>query len=230
MSSQLNYLIDEIEGALAIYYSGRTGGQYRKTAFILCDDYTELLSKLFLLEDDSNWTDKKSKNGFKNFHEVLQDVKLIFNDKQSDDLDELMKLHEAIRDRRKRRNDFFHSTHLLDLNVNHRGCVDALCDLIRYGGLLMGDEWNRTIRSRLRMDTFCTLLKIEQGSFDDATLWPRVDEILKNWPRRDNNKKTISRKGTQYAQHPEDMHLRMCVDWGGRDLAEKLKSLLPDSE
>jgi hypothetical protein len=32
--------------------------------------------------------------------------------------------------RRARRNDFFHSTHLLDLNFHARDCVEAFCDLL----------------------------------------------------------------------------------------------------
>ena len=77
------------------------------------------------------------------------------------------------------------------------------------------------------MNTFCTLLELERGSFDDPTLWCRVDEILKAWPRRGQEKKTIGKKGTQYAEHPEDLHLRMCVDWGGGELLVKLRALLP---
>jgi hypothetical protein len=47
--NQLPYLLDEICAGVEIYYTGRTGGQYLKTAFILCDDYTKLAAKLFLL-------------------------------------------------------------------------------------------------------------------------------------------------------------------------------------
>lgn len=56
---QLTYLMDEVCAGVEIYYTGRAGGQYLKTAFILCDDYTELTSKLFLLMDDANWPDKE---------------------------------------------------------------------------------------------------------------------------------------------------------------------------
>lgn len=55
--SQLTYLMREIGAGVEVFYSSRTGGQFWKTAFILCDNYTKLLSKLFLIEDDSNWSD-----------------------------------------------------------------------------------------------------------------------------------------------------------------------------
>ncbi|MCH8880681.1 MAG: hypothetical protein IID34_12475 [Planctomycetes bacterium] len=225
--SQLPYLLDEICSTLAMYYSGRSTGQSLKTAFILCDDYAELLSKLFLIEDDTPWSETKKNNHYKNFHDVLKDLESVFAAKRSGDLAKLKELTTNLRDRRKRRNEFFHSTHLLDLNINTRGCVEALCSLIDYGALLFGTIWHTGVRSRPRMNTFCTLLELERGSFDDPTLWCRVDEILKVWPRRGQEKKTISKKGTQYAEHPEDLHLRMCVDWGGRELLVKLHALLP---
>jgi hypothetical protein len=53
----LPYLLDEICAGAEIYYTGRTGGQYLKTALVLCDDYSELVSKLFLRTNDSDWTD-----------------------------------------------------------------------------------------------------------------------------------------------------------------------------
>jgi len=55
--SQLTYLMREICAGIEIFYSSKTGGQFWKTAFILCDNYTELASKLFLVEDDPNWSD-----------------------------------------------------------------------------------------------------------------------------------------------------------------------------
>ena len=32
--------------------------------------------------------------------------------------------------------------------------------------------------------------------------------------------------GTNDTVHPEDLHLRLCVIWGGRELCEKLKAIL----
>lgn len=55
--SQLTYLMREICAGIEIFYSSKTGGQFWKTAFILCDNYTELASKLFLVEDNPNWSD-----------------------------------------------------------------------------------------------------------------------------------------------------------------------------
>lgn len=55
--SQLTYLMREICAGLEIFYSSKTGGLFGKTAFILCDNYTELASKLFLVEGNPNWSD-----------------------------------------------------------------------------------------------------------------------------------------------------------------------------
>jgi len=44
--AQLTYLIYEIGSGMEIYYSSRLGERYLKTAFILCDNYVELLSQI----------------------------------------------------------------------------------------------------------------------------------------------------------------------------------------
>jgi hypothetical protein len=223
--AQLSYLVTEICAALEIYYSGRTGGQYHKTAFILCDDYTELTSKLFLLADNRKWSDKKDEHRFKTYHDIQLDVQAVFRAKRLGELAQVERLHAAMQARRDRRNDFFHSTHLLDLTVNQRECVEAFCDLMDYGKLLFGTGWESEVSSRDQMETLHTFLLLEKRSFCDATIMPKVNSILKDWPRRDKDK-TVSRKGTQFAEYPEDLHLRLCVIWGGRELRDKLKALL----
>jgi hypothetical protein len=55
--NQLTYLMREIGAGVEIFYSSKTTGQFIKSAFVLCDNYTELLSKLFLIENDRNWSD-----------------------------------------------------------------------------------------------------------------------------------------------------------------------------
>ncbi len=55
--SQLTYLMREIGAGAEILYSSKSTGQFIKSAFVLCDNYTELLSKLFLIEDNPSWSD-----------------------------------------------------------------------------------------------------------------------------------------------------------------------------
>ncbi|MEG5040900.1 MULTISPECIES: hypothetical protein [unclassified Microcoleus] len=63
--SQLTYLMREICAGIEIFYSSKTGGQFWKTAFILCDNYTELASKLFLVADNPKWSDMRDKEAKK---------------------------------------------------------------------------------------------------------------------------------------------------------------------
>lgn len=225
--SKLSYLMDEISAGMEVYYSGKNGGQYLKTAYILCDDYVELVTKLYLVEKIAGWTDKKTNGSFKNFHDILKDLeKSLKGHRAPDVLMRVQAIQQNMSDRRKRRNDFFHSTHLLDLNVTQRVCVEAFCELMEYGGILFLQDWNAGVQSRCRMETLVTLFQLELRSFSDATVWPKINSVLKDWPRRSPDKKTISKKGTQYAEHPEDLHLRLCLDWGGQVLRDKLKSML----
>jgi hypothetical protein len=258
--SELIYLMREICAGIEIYYSGRTDEQYHKTAFVLCDDYTELTSKVFLLKDNSSWSDSRSekeiqkfekaqkaiedalgagnipdpkdleqlkkgvgKGSFKNYGDVLEDVRKVFEKKRKADLPKLHTLQNAMRARRKRRNDFFHSTSLLDLNVGKHVCVAAFCDLLDYGALLFPKEWNPTIEATRNLETLEILLRLEKKAENDLSMPLRISNVLRNWPRNLSSK---ALKGVHLAEHPGDMHLMLSVIYGGPELKNKLRELL----
>ncbi len=223
-AAKLPYLIDEICAAVEIYFTGRTGGHYLKTAFILCDDYTELTAKLFLLSDNARWSDRKANEHFKNYHDVLSDVEGVFTAKRGADLATAQNIHGNMKNRRGRRNDFFHSTHLLDLSAGQRFVVEALCDLFAYGGLLFPTDWQRHVDSSRNLDTMRILLLIEKASFSDPSISTKAASVFREWPR---NKPNAARKGVQMTEYPEDFHLRLCVTYGSNILRDKLKALLP---
>jgi len=223
---KLPYLIDEICAAVEIYYTGRQGGQYLKTAFVLCDDYTELTAKLFLLADNRHWSDTKDNGRFKNYHEVLVDVENVFQNKFPAELSDIQTVQNHFKERRDRRNDFFHSTHLLDLGANPRGVVEAFCDLFTYGELLFKENWQSHIKSSRNLETMHILLLIEKASFSDPTVWGRAMDIIHKWPR---NKSNAARKGVHITEYPEDFHLRLSILHGSNILRDKLKAVLPES-
>ena len=245
-AAKLPYLIDEICAAVEIYFTGRLGEQYLKTAFILCDDYNELTAKLFLLTDNHRWSDKKPTGGrtncatptcgrtacttdatsqsFKNYHDVLGDVEDVFTRKRVAHLSTVQTIHANMKARRERRNDFFHSTTLLDLGIAHRGVVEAFCDLFAYGELLFGADWQRHVDSSRNLDTMRVLLLIEKASFSDPALWTKAMDVFRTFPR---NKPNAARKGVHMTEYPEDFHLRLCVTYGSNILRDKLKALLP---
>ena len=227
MNPNLPYLMEEICSGIEIYYTGRRGGQYLKTAFILCDDYTELTSKLFLLDDNPNWSDTKPNGHFKNYHDILQDVQNVIQTNRPADVALLQALHARTQNRRHRRNDFFHSTSLLDLSVTPRVCVESFCDLLDYGELLFGQDWRDALDDTRNLDTFATLLRLERKAFSDPSITPKVDQILAsqqcaNW--RWN--KPRPPQGVQLVQSGEDMYLRVSVIYGGQELADQLRALL----
>ena len=227
MNPNLPYLMEEICSGIEIYYTGRRGGQYLKTAFILCDDYTELTSKLFLLDDNPNWSDTKTNGRFKNYRDILQDVRNVIQTNRPADIPTLQRLQMAMQNRRTRRNDFFHSTNLLDLSVTPRICVESFCDLLDYGELLFGQSWLDAMNDTRNLDTFATLLRLEKKSFSDPSITSKVDNIFAeqqcaNW----RWVKPKAPQGIQLVQNGEDMHLRVSVIFGGQDLAKKLKNLL----
>ncbi|MBZ5589356.1 MAG: hypothetical protein LAO05_12410 [Acidobacteriia bacterium] len=224
MNPSLTYLVDEICAGVEIYYTGRTGGQYLKTAFILCDDYGELVSKLFLQTDDPQWTDKKPNDHFKNHPDVLRDVKNVVAMKMAVHSEEVNGLQAALSKRRVRRNDFFHSAGLLDLSVTSRNCVEAFCELLEYGEILFGADWRTALESSRNLGTLEVMLRLERLAFADPSITPKVSKVFQEWPRNTKNNK---KAGAHVAEYPEDLHFRLCVTCGGKTLRDKLKALLP---
>jgi len=227
MNASLSYLMDELCSGVEIYYTGRTGGQYLKTAFILCDDYSELVSKLFLLTHVANWTDKKSNGSFKNFHDIIKEVEDAITQQMPQNLTQIQVLQEAIKKRRSRRNDFFHSTNLLDLSVTPRICIEAFCDLLDYGGILFGANWQTALEGTRNLATLELILQLDRLAFSDPSITPKLNKLVQDCPRNlPNNKK----KGVHVAEYPEDLHLRLCITWGGKSLRDKMKGLLTEAQ
>ncbi|MGH2428595.1 MAG: hypothetical protein ACRDGV_06855 [Candidatus Limnocylindria bacterium] len=223
--TQLKYLVDEICSGVEVYFTGRSGGQYLRTAYILCDDYTELTSKLFLLADDRNWRDAvATRNGerFKNYAEVQADVQGAIDAKRPEVSTEVASLLAEMRIRRTRRNDFFHTTSLLDLSVTSRNCVEAFCDLMDYGALLFAAPWQAAVEASRNLESMWYLLQLERLAFSDPAIQPAVNRIMRTWPR---NVARPARTGSHVAEFPEDLHLRLCITNGGIELRDRLRDL-----
>ncbi len=228
--SKLPYLVAEINAALEVYLSGRTGQQYNRTAFILCDDGAELASKLFLLTGTPKWSDTKDNRRFKNFKDVTAEVRAVFLATRAGDHPAVDTLLSQIESRRDRRNEFFHSTHLLDLNFHARDCVEAFCDLLDYGKLLfppipatLGSGWDAAVEGTGNMQTCEALIRLDRKIYNDPSVGPKVNDIFAKWPRNGPKPK---KKGCEVAHHAEDMHLRLAIRNGGNELRDRLRALL----
>ncbi len=224
--SKLPYLVAEINASLEVYLTGRTGQQYNRTAFILCDDGAELASKLFLIMDTSTWSDTKTNGSFthfKNFRDVTKEVRSVFRAKHPNTYNSIDILLQRIESRRERRNKFFHSTHLLDLNLHPRDCVEAFCDLLDYGKLLFPADWDDAVKATGNMETCEAVVRIDNKSYGDPSIGPKMNAIFGHWPR---NGPSPKKKGCEVAHHAEDMHLRLAIRNGGKDLRNQLRDLL----
>ncbi len=224
--TQLTYLVDEICAGVEIYYSGRTGGQYLKTAFILCDDYSELMSKLYLLSENPAWSDRNDRGRFKNYHQVKNQTEALVRAKGTPDRDTIKAIHDRMKGRRDRRNKFFHSADLLDLSVTLRMCLEAFVDLFDYGSLLFDAAWTTAVTGARNLETYELLLRLERDSLSDPALTDKVMAILGQWPR---NSSSARKLGIQIAAHPQDLHLRLAVTNGGAALRARLRPLLAGS-
>ena len=228
--SKLPYLVAEINAALEVYLSGRIGQRYNRTAYILCDDGAELTSKLFLITDDPAWTDQRAAGGFKNFRDVTRDVRSVFRTRRPGDVNAVDSLLNRMEARRTRRNEFFHSTNLLDLNFHARDCVEAFCDLLDYGKLLFpanpaspNRDWAFVVEGTGNMETYEAVLRLDMKAYLDPSVPQKMNTILKKTKRL--GEKPVA-KGCEVVHHPEDYHLRLCIRNGGKDLRDKLRALL----
>ncbi|HVR23113.1 MAG TPA: hypothetical protein VMU26_07310 [Candidatus Polarisedimenticolia bacterium] len=203
--------------------SGRTGQQYNRTAFVLCDDCVELASKLFLLTDTSTWSDQNATGGYKGFRTVTREVGAIVQAKRPADHAAVEAIRLRMEVRRDRRNTVFHSTTLLDLNFYARDCVEAFCDLLDYGKLLFPSNWDGTVAATGNMETCEAVIRVDKKVYGDPSVTPRLLSILKEQPRFSG---TPSKRGCEVVHHPEDYHLRLCIRNGGKGLRNKLRALL----
>ena len=181
MIQKLPYLVAEINAALEVYLTGRTGQQYNRTAFILCDDGAELAGKLLLLIDNPQWSDAKANGRFKNFKDVSAEVRAVFLAKRAGDHAAVDALLKRIEGRRDRRNGFFHSTHLLDLNLHPRDCVEAFCGLLDYGRLLFPADWDTNVAIAGNMETCEAILRLDQKTYNDPSIGPKVNAVFAKW-------------------------------------------------
>jgi hypothetical protein len=223
MIKKLTYLVFEINAALEIYISGRTGQQYNRTSYILCDDATELTSKLYLLVDCPTWSDTKSGGHFKNYRDITTEVRALFLAKRHADHPAADTLLKRMEGRRKRRNEFFHSTTLLDLNLHARDCVEAFIDLFDYAKLCFRADWDTAVTLAGNMETCETILRLDKKSYADPSVFPKLNALLGSLPRQGPKARA---KGCEIALHAEDLHLRLAIRNGGKPLRDKLRLLL----
>lgn len=219
----LHYLMGELETGLEILFTGRSAGQYWKTAFILCDNYSELTAKLFLSQKMTGWTDQKPNGKFKNYHDILTDIAGcgLFT---APDLTSVQALHADLKTRRDQRNDFFHSANLLKLNVHFPDTIAAFCGLLDYGRLLFGVDWDAGINGRPVLANLALLVRLEHKALTaDPSVTSKVNSIFKEWRK---NKDRVQAKGAFVAEFPEDVHRRMVIINGGTELRNKLQPLL----
>jgi hypothetical protein len=217
----VRHLTEEICVGLQIYVAGRSGS-HLKSAFVLCDDYTELATKMYLVMCSPAWSDTRSNGRFKNYATVLGDLRSSIQASRQSDLGTISDLHDRMLARRARRNVFFHSTTLLDLSVTRRDTAEALVDLLDYCHILFSD-WETVIASVADMETLSLLVRLDAAISRDGTLLAQLNELFEQQPK---NRPGSRQKGAHLTVFPEDLHALMSIRWGGSNLKAALQRLL----
>ena len=214
--SKLRHLVGEVEAAFDIHLAGRSTEQFNRTVFILTDDAVELAAKLYLIEQNSAWSDAKANGSFKNFRQVMAEVRAVAGNAG---IDTLLTRAET---RRQRRNGFFHSTHLLDLTIPRHEVSLALADLFDLGTALF-PGWGAEVEAAGNLETAEALVRLDCRARADPSLTPRVMAVFERHPRASGKARG---RGCEVVFHPEDHHLRLAVRNGGKVLRDTLRALL----
>lgn len=214
--SKLRHLVGEVEAAFDIHLAGRSTEQFNRTVFILVDDAVELAAKLYLIERDPDWSERRSNGRFKNFGNVIEEVRAAIDDEK------VTTLLVRAEGRRRRRNEFFHSTHLLDLTIPSQEINLALVDLFDLGSALFPD-WGAEVEAAGNLETADVLVRLDCRARSDPSLTPRVMAIFAGHRRASGKARA---RGCEVVFHPEDHHLRLAVRNGGKVLRDTLRGLL----
>lgn len=214
--TKLRHLVAEVDAALDIYLAGRTGQQFNKVAFILADDCCELASKLYLITRHPAWSDARANGSFKSFKNVTTEVRAA--------CPAAADVLARIEARREKRNGFFHSAHLLDLTLQPRDVKDALSDLLEYGALLFGTEWEMEVKGQANLETAAVLIKLDCKAHSDPRIVPKIMDVFAK--QRGGGKAAAKASGCEVALHPDDHHLRLAIRNGGPELRDRLAAIL----
>jgi hypothetical protein len=130
---------------------------------------------------------------------------------------------QRIEERRIRRNGFFHSEDLLDLTLHNHAVNEALADVLDYGALLFGKDWDDEIASTGNMETSIALLRLDCRARSDQSIGSKTGKVLKSEPRKGEKP---TKNGCQVTHWPDDHHLILTLRNGGKDLRDRLRALL----
>ncbi len=214
--TKLRHLVGEVEAAFDIHLAGRSTEQFNRTVFILVDDAVELAAKLYLIERNAAWSDVKGDGRFKNFGNVIGEVRTATGHAS---VDALLTRAET---RRQRRNGFFHSTHLLDLTIPSHEVNLALADLFDLGAALF-PGWGTEVEAAGNLETAEALVRFDCRARADPSLTPQVMGVFERHKRASGKARA---RGCEVVFHPEDHHLRLAVRNGGKGLRDTLRALL----
>ena len=171
---------------------------------------------MFLITQNAAWSDARANGRFKSFRDVSSEVRAA--------LPATNDLLTRIEARRDRRNGFFHSAHLLDLTLQPRDVKNALSDLLDYGAMLFGAEWDEEVKGQGNLETAAVLIRLDCKAHSDPRIVQKVMDIFAR--QRGGGKAAAKVSGCQIALYPDDHHLRLAIRNGGPELRDRLATIL----
>ena len=88
-----------------------------------------------------------------------------------------------------------------------------------------GSGWDAAIAAAGNMETCEALMRLDRKSYGDPSVPGKLNDVLAKWPRN-SILRTPKKTGCEVAHYAEDIHLRLAIRNGGKELRDKFRALL----
>ncbi|MEO1255989.1 MAG: hypothetical protein AAFY41_14055, partial [Bacteroidota bacterium] len=169
--SRLDDLLDLTRTACDVYLINPD--RNRRSAYIQIDDICELAMKSWLQANVANWSAMKSTNRYKNFHDIIKEVK-----GQTTGKTDLHDLLDQIQTHRDNRNHFFHDQKQSGLTIDDRRCQDAFVGLFGLLRHLYGSDFEDMVQVDTVLQAYIAIFRLRNTGHQTRLAQQTYDEYL----------------------------------------------------
>lgn len=205
--SRLADLIELIQGANDVYLANPD--RNARSAYIQIDQLCELILKSWLQANVSGWsaishTSPSGRNFYKGFRDLMSDVR-----GQTLGNTSLHAVLDQFRDRRDKRNNFFHNPDLAGLTVQQSECLQAYCELYELMELLFATDYTDAVVREPILRTQIAMIRLRNHG-------RHVERVLDHYRAiiGDSKEKTLQTNNSRFEyyllyDHPGELYDRL---------------------
>lgn len=142
------------------------------------DQKAKLQESLASHQPLSNWSEERG-GGFKNFKDVVDEVKDATPSTGDPSSSELHKVLDRIQERRTNRNKFFHDQNQTGLTVDNDSCLDAFFDLYQLCDYLFGASYRDQLQAKVVVRAQIAVIKLKRQGAHVGGAINHYNKVLK---------------------------------------------------